>query len=425
MTSDFEEALHAELSPSTSERWMNCTASPSMIRAVPKNARRPEGRAAALGTATHKLNELCLPTPRRGKPWVILPFDEADPKRQILYVGQDGTEYRRTPEMEEASRIFLDHVKSILLWNPSWVGVEARVEAVKGQVWGTADFAAVSRELVDVTDYKNGHKRVEVHGNSQAKLYGLGVVRKLKELELPVPKRTRLTIVQPNADHEDGPVRSAEFPTKALLQFEEKVLDVVERIDGGEKHFQVGEYCGFCDAQSFCRAWDEHVTKIAGEQFTAVKKIAEKGVDPANKKEMERLASIIKWESQLKDWLSNARAIATRLADAGNKVPGFKLVEKRDSDRYWSDEDKVAKHLLDGRLSEDQVYRKKLISPAQLEKLASKKVIGELSKYVVRDKATGGVLVPEDDPRSETKASVNKDFSPASKGSDDDDPMFR
>jgi len=83
--------------------------------------------------------------------------------------------------------------------------------------------------------------------------------------------------------------------------------------------------------------------------------------------------------------------------DAGKPVPGFKLVAKR-AIRQWADENE-ANHWLDGKgLEPDQIYEKKIISPAGAEKLLKKNKI-VLPQELVVAVSSGSTLVEESDPR--------------------------
>jgi len=73
-------------------------------------------------------------------------------------------------------------------------------------------------------------------------------------------------------------------------------------------------------------------------------------------------------------------------------VPGYKLVAKR-STRQWVDE-KEAAHWLDGKGVED-IFERKLKSPAQAEKLLKEKLPGELVVSI----SSGNTMASEDDPR--------------------------
>lgn len=82
------------------------------------------------------------------------------------------------------------------------------------------------------------------------------------------------------------------------------------------------------------------------------------------------LAHILPQMGAMQNWL---QAIEDRAIDrmaAGHDIPGYKLVEGR-AYRHWADEEAASKSLRKALKIAD-LYTKKLISPAQAEKLLGK-----------------------------------------------------
>ena len=94
--------------------------------------------------------------------------------------------------------------------------------------------------------------------------------------------------------------------------------------------------------------------------------------------------------------------ISRRLIDGG-KFEGFKLVEGR-TVRKWSDEDRAGETLVD-LVGESSTYTKKVISPAQAEKLLGKKDKGLIADIIVSPR--GAVkLAKQSDPRPAITAAI-------------------
>ena len=81
------------------------------------------------------------------------------------------------------------------------------------------------------------------------------------------------------------------------------------------------------------------------------------------------LAGVLSHIDAVKQWCQRVEedALATMLA--GRKIPGWKLVSGREGPRKWTDEE-AADTLLKGmKLPVDQRYTKKLLTPAQAQKI--------------------------------------------------------
>jgi hypothetical protein len=238
---------HSVLSASGSSIWMNCTMSPVLSR----GAERRSSKYADEGTRAHELAERFL----RGEP-------------------QDG----ENEAMKEALKPFLDHVQQLMdktsIWkiehrvdlSPLWDGLPPE------DLFGTADFVAVlPGGDLHVVDLKYGRGvPVEVKDNTQLLYYALGVWLALKDAT-PIQSVT-MTIVQPRAPHEDGPIRSWSIPVLDLIQWGYDVLKpTVEKICEGDKDelvLQEGKHCRWCPAASAgCPEKGKTRTKQAQQEF--------------------------------------------------------------------------------------------------------------------------------------------------------------
>jgi hypothetical protein len=81
----------------------------------------------------------------------------------------------------------------------------------------------------------------------------------------------------------------------------------------------------------------------------------------------EQIASALDAADVIEAWLGAVRAHAELVANQGQEIPGFKLVDKS-ATRKWRDEALAAGELsLVFGLDESSIYSKKLLSPAQAE----------------------------------------------------------
>ena len=112
--------------------------------------------------------------------------------------------------------------------------------------------------------------------------------------------------------------------------------------------------------------------------------------------DVKGLAEYLAKADIIEDWIRELRALAFQMAEAGQTVPGYKLVAKRGS-RTWVDEAAVKAELLK-LLPESELVETTLISPAQAEKKLKKFRLA-LPEGSVVSISTGNTLVAESDPR--------------------------
>jgi len=105
---------------------------------------------------------------------------------------------------------------------------------------------------------------------------------------------------------------------------------------------------------------------------------------------------------ELEGWIKAVKKLAHEQAEAGVKIEGYKLVNKR-ATRVWNDVEAVMKKVrLAKKLKINEACDIKLKSPPQLEKLCKTKKVDfkNYSDYITAV-STGTTLVKEDDKRPE------------------------
>ena len=187
--------LHAQLSPSSAERWFTCPGSVVLSEGMPSRT----SAHAEEGTLAHSIAEAAL----RGE---IVPQSE----------------------MLTNLLPYIEHVQDHC--GPDCeLFIEKRV-SVTPQTWGTADAIVwnPNTETLHVVDLKYGAGvGVEVRGNLQLKIYGLGAL-----LSLPFrPKIVNVGIAQPRYQHSDGVCRSVDYATADLVDFHADLLDATSRFE--------------------------------------------------------------------------------------------------------------------------------------------------------------------------------------------------
>lgn len=122
----------------------------------------------------------------------------------------------------------------------------------------------------------------------------------------------------------------------------------------------------------------------------------------------EEIAQILDDADVIETWLKSVRAYAQELMEAGDYVPGWKLVEKRGT-RKWKDERIVKQRLASEGLK--NFTTEELVSPAQVERLAKKQGV-QLDLFDLIERESSGVkLARETDKAASATASAVHDFA--------------
>lgn len=376
---------HSEIGASSADRWMNCPGSVLAQRGMPNESTW----YAKEGTAAHHLCELCLTkgyTPDRFL-------------GEEIIVGNDTFEV--DDEMVVAVQEYLDTVHSIMQKGDELiVEQQFNLEYLHEGMFGTVD-ACVYRPSTGqlyIIDFKYGKgNAVDAEDNSQLKYYALGAMladggKKVSEVTL--------VVVQPRAPHSLGPVRYAEVNSVDLMDWSADLKEAAALTQQPDAPRKAGPWCKFCRAAGVCPALREKAVESAQMTFA---------VETPAELEPETISEILKEASLVDDWVRAVRAYALGALERGHEVPGFKLVQKR-AIRKWRDEDSVPDYLDVLGLEEDQLYTKKLISPAQAEKLVDKDGKKALQALWVKE-SSGYTIASELDKRAAVNVTMGSAFT--------------
>lgn len=360
-------------------------------------------RFAAEGTAAHQVLTWALQQQK----------DAAD------FVGSsitaDGFDFVVDPEMASYVQVTVDYVRDIagqtgVLLVDTRVNYAEFLGVPEADAWGTADVIVILPEEIVVIDFKYGRGvRVDSQANPQMSLYGLGALgyyAPFAEFQ-----RARLVISQPRVsagaseyacsiDELMAWTRNEAIPAMRDVEIARRAADLVPYLQPSDKA------CRFCKAKSLCPAIR---TEVA---------LATHGMDPATAEEFDQAPTLPISERVDADWLSASlrkvdliedwcKAIRTEVEARllqGRAVPGFKLVPGKKGNRQWSDPAVVEEVLRKRfRLTVEQAYDLKLISPTSAEKLKKAGVIGDRQWPVLQDLITQKEgtphVAPESDPR--------------------------
>lgn len=246
--------------------------------------------------------------------------------------------------------------------------------------------------LIEVVDLKSGRGvLVEAGENKQLRTYGLGAL-----MANPGPwRKVRTTIVQPRAFHPDGPVRHEELDVVDLMEWTAELLDAMrnsaeamEETEGpGDLHafgwLRPGDHCTFCPAKAQCPALEQKALDDAQVYFKPQGEISTPP-DPASLP-VEKMVAVLDAADMIEGWLNAVRARAQDMAEAGQEVPGYQLVEKRGRRKWIDDEGLIIGALVaDLKVDREDLFDEpKLRSPAQMEKALgkeAKRIVDRLTK---------------------------------------------
>lgn len=372
---------HSPIGASSYYRWKAC---PASIR-LSKGIVQPESSYAAEGTLAHEIGEALLKDYffREGKP-DIPPNYKADDLAAIkLYVEtikKDALAHGCRPQQD----IQIEHRFDLSSVHPG--------------LYGTSDCTVYSPESMKLFtyDYKHGQGiPVDVEENLQLQYYALGA---LMSMNVPC-KEVEIVIVQPRCNHPDGPVRRWKFNSVDLIDFAGQLKIDAEETEKKDARIMPGDHCRFCPAAaSKCEAIRDKAKALARVQFSPVQDYDEK-----------KLTEALNFIPALEAWIKNVREFAYGEAQHGRTPPGYKLVAKR-ATRKWNDDEKKIAENLECLIPSQDFYTKKLMSPAQVEKILPKYLKKQLEHLVVKQ-SSGHTLVKDTDKRSEVKLDARSDFT--------------
>lgn len=275
-------------------------------------------------------------------------------------MGQKGANgFECNAEMAQAVQVYVDEVRR---FSNFMTLVEYRIEnpELGEDFGGTADAVILADDTLHVVDLKYGVGiPVDVVGNAQLRYYAYGVLKTLKNTDHF--EHVVITIVQPRAEHEDGPIRSERLTVAEVLRWgDEVMMPAMRRVAEEPDSFKSGEHCRFCPAKLIC--------PLLRAEFHAMEKLVDNPLDnlsdAALAKQYDRIDAV-------DTYIRALRAEAFKRALAGNPLPGTKLIYGR-STREWNPGGEQA--ALD-KFGEDAFTDPQVKSPAQIEKLPGGKAL--------------------------------------------------
>lgn len=356
---------HATLSPSSSARWLRCTASVEACKPY-ENRTNP---AAAWGTACHALGELMIK-------------DMPHPKTGEMIEGVEID-----IEMMNTAIQYADYCRSLM--NPySVTMIEERFDLtfIAPDTFGTGDFTVLNDNELHIVDLKTGHNIVDAEENTQLMLYALGAIHELEDLY--DIETVTLHICQTRANH----ISTWSCDMGVIEQFRNFARKQAKAIMQGETTFVPHEKaCKWCDHKADCEALAHHTFDIMQGEFDDLDEI-DGQADAISENHMKK---ILDNKELITSFIKAVEERALEMAQRGDIIKGYKMVRGR-KNLAWTDAERAEAYLL-RKLKQEGTYKKTLITPTQ-----AKKALGKDNKFIdkLMARPEGALqLAPESDPR--------------------------
>ena len=362
---------HAKLSPSAAARWIQCPGSVSLEAIV---GYKPQHKAAAdEGTMQHLLLEAYF-------------RDDADP---VSFVGKKLIGVEVTADHAAMVQTAIDWLLDYRRTRACRFESEARMHVYRAfervgpkEIFGTADITGHrGADEALVFDYKGGFHPVDVETSHQLRLYAIGLQAQ-NEWKFP---SVRLVIFQPRAGGASEMVLSR-GELRNLVPFYQGAID--KALGDGAPLNPSEDACRFCPAAGACPALQQQAIDAVKQEFKNPVLLTR-----------EEIAAILAQAPRIRAALDAVESHAVQTMQAGISIPGFKLVAG-DAHRKWKDgvEDKLKALALAAGHTYGEMAPRKLLTPAQMDKLLGKDFAPKLAKFWVKPPGKP-VLTTEDDRR--------------------------
>ena len=355
--------LHSSIvGGSTASRVINCPGSVALVAKMPP---KPSSSYADEGTLLHDAIALIL--------------DGKETQQSVIGMKYEGIEL--TQELfDEKLAPALAALEEIDPNNEMEFLVETKVsfgDLIPG-AFGSTDLMGRLGDRAIVLDWKFGSGvAVSAENNYQGMYYAAAAMRTLGcDWVFRDAKEIEIIIVQPPM------VKRWVTTFDRIKEFERELVLAVKKSADADAPLNMGSHCRWCAAKPTCPQMTGAVDRVVKSQM--------QNIDAAN------LAKYLEQADLVEQWVSDLRALAFELLEKDMPVPGYKLVAKRGT-RQWVDENKVESELK-SFIESDLMYTKKIISPAQAEKILKKAKL-ELPEGLTVSVSSGSTLARDSDPR--------------------------
>jgi hypothetical protein len=407
---------HATWSASATERNWRCAGAIAMESISPEDK---ESLHAARGTAAHEVAEWAL---RSGGECFARLGDKVATKEHDIEVDE---------EITNSAQEYVDYCRG--LSGDERIEEKFSLAAISPpfEAGGTCDFICVETAQIEVVDLKHGMGVVDVNENKQLRTYAL--LAMLNVPEAANVDKIKVTIVQPRAPHKDGRIRSETFHVADLVEWTSELMkamrrskrafDDFQKIGGTREGFDVWAEawltpgaCKFCRAEANCPALRKKALAVISEKAAGWFEDPNATVVVPSPAEMtpETFGRVLDGLDMLEDWIKAVRGHAHAQAERGVTIPGYQLVDKI-GNRVWKDEEVALVGMRRAGIITDKLWApKKLISPAQADKMLGKRK-GEIEDLWEKPVTGTNLASVAKSTRPAAKTTIEKNFEPVEK----------
>ena len=391
---------HAELSASSSSRWLNCTAAPRFEDNFPDET----SEYAEEGTLAHQFSEIAAQ----------YNFNLITKRKKNSQIKKLQKESLYKDEMLTTSEFYAQYLfdKSLTFAQKPYVALEVRVDFSDyvPEGFGTCDCIMIGGDTLHITDYKHGKGvPVSAEGNSQMRLYALGALKKYSPIFGYSIKKVSMAIVQPRITED---VSEETLTVEQLIEWGNWVRPIAEKAYYGMGEFHSGSWCRFCKGKAVCKARAENYTALEDfKDFDIEGKLSEAdvlaredaiclGAEVPGVLSDAEIGDLLIRGAELVQWYGDLKSYALGAILDGKEIPGWKAVEGK-SERAFTDENAAIQKLKDSGYEEEKLYKpKEALSLSNLEKLVGKKKFAELVGEFITKPHGKPTLASENDKRA-------------------------
>jgi len=387
---------HSLLGGSGAERWFACPGSIRLCRELPPVPRSPY---ALEGSCAHHLAATCLTEGKDASDYLEVPM--------LLPPDPPEAEVEYTPGEEMVGHVqtYLDVVRGYLAEHrDNLLLIEQRYDYdwLAPDMWGTADAVVCSPKRLRVIDFKYGRGHyVDEQDNPQLLLYAVGAYRAFL-LAHPKSKLSEvaLIIIQPRVQGEAVRVDSISVED-LVLWVKHTLRPRVAATQDPRAPLRAGDWCHWCPARDAgCTA---HLASLEAQVPAVAAARAGRELPAPEVLSKEELGIVIRAIPIIDAWITGVKAYATSLLEAGQIIPGAKLVPKR-AMRHWTDEEEAVKDL---KAMGIDPWASKLVTPAEAERRGKKQGVKPADlEHLIEKVSSGFNLVSEDDQRPAVQSSA-------------------
>ena len=346
---------------STAKRVIGCPGSVALCAKMPP---KPSSKYADEGTLLHNVMDLILTTGQTPESFVGMEYEGIKLTDELI-------NEKVYPALAALDAI--DPNKEMEYATETKVGFGDLLPGV----FGSTDLLGRIGKRAFILDWKFGSGvPVDAEDNPQLMFYAAAAMR-TPEVQWVFDDCDEIEciIVQPPS------VKRWTTDKKRIKAFEQELLMAVKIAQLPDAPINTGDHCRWCAAKPTCPKMTGAVERAVHAQLNILNVV--------------QISSYLKQADMLEQWITDLRALAHQVLEAGKPVPGYKLVAKR-AIRQWSDEEAFIEWANKKGLDEEQCMDKKLKSPAAMEKIVGKK---ELPTELIVAVSSGSTLAEESDPR--------------------------